>query len=55
MTFRQQRMIFAPVTLGRCDEANATVTMLKIVPSGVYCAKLIYTGLSQVLSNMKPF
>ena len=33
MTFRQQRVIFAPVTLGRGDEANAAVTMLMVVPS----------------------
>ena len=30
--FRQQRAIFAPVTLGRGDEANAAVTMLMVVP-----------------------
>jgi len=32
MTFRQQCMILAPMTLGGGDEANAAVTMLMVVP-----------------------
>ncbi|OFA15451.1 hypothetical protein A4U49_12720 [Acidithiobacillus ferrivorans] len=30
--FRQQRIIFASVALGRGDEANAAVTMFMVVP-----------------------
>ncbi len=29
--FRQQRTIFAPMTMGQSDEANAAVTMLPVV------------------------